>query len=79
MIAPGIIQTMIAMFIGMGNKVVSDTGPTQADLFCNEGMEKIGTCQKDIMVTLLVFSAICVPSMLLVKPFWIWSQAKHDK
>ena len=71
MIAPGIIQTMITMFIGFGNKVTSSKGQTQADIFCNEGMEKIGTCQKSIMLTLLAMAGLCVPLMLFVRPFWL--------
>jgi len=70
LIAPGIIQTMITMFIGFGNKNVSEDGDTQADIFCNAGMEKIGSCQKGIMHFLLVVAGLCVPLMLLVKPFW---------
>jgi V-type H+-transporting ATPase subunit a len=58
------------MFIGFGNKVVSQDGDTQADIFCNEGPEKIGTCQKGIMVFLLAVSGLCVPLMLFVKPIW---------
>ena len=67
------------MFIGFGNKVISENGQTQADVFCNDGNEKVGTCQKGIMLTLLAMAGLCVPLMLFVKPFWYHYLECRDK
>jgi V-type H+-transporting ATPase subunit a len=70
-IAPGIINTMIVMFIQMGVKPEVDDGSVvQSDLMDN---------QKTVMRTCLAIAGICVPAMLIVKPLYVKFTSKKAK
>lgn len=70
--APGIINTMIIMFINVGNKPppAKEGDPVQADLMPN---------QKNTMILCLITAAFCVPLMLFVKPLYVLANEKSAK
>jgi len=63
LVAPGIINSMIIMFINFGTKPEALTGDLeQADLMPN---------QKGTMRMMLYIAGVCVPLMLSVKPLYV--------
>lgn len=71
LVAPGIINSMIIMFINFGSKPEALSGDLeQADLMPN---------QKGTMRMMLYIAGICVPLMLSVKPLYVKFTQKAPK
>jgi len=66
-VAPGIIGSMILMFIQMGNK---DPNSIEADVIPD---------QKSTMLLMLKIAGICVPMMLLANPIVFLMTHKKEK
>ena len=69
--APSIIQTMIAMFINMG-AIPEGTVPL---------LGETGKGQQTVSLTLLVLTAVCIPTLLCCKPCLLYKSQKdaHKK
>ena len=67
--APSIIQTMIQMFINMGQIPVG-TDPLLGD---ND------KTQHTVSLVLLVLTLVCIPTLLCCKPIWLYKGSKESK
>lgn len=65
---PGVIMAMIVMFLSGGVYEKVDNGPQWGDLVPN---------QTPLMRACVIIAALCVPIMLLVKPFYYSSKSSH--